>query len=289
MFLIFPYIFNQRAIKHSKCLAFVSSEFLTGVDTAEKTTALRTLEGNSCYLLLKTFLKNSYRYLPESWGKNNGRISITTVYSTGQQRCNSTMHNGVSILFRDYETRGLFSFFAILLSNRTCPTTLQVHLGKEQIIIILAGDTGWPKPRAVWTLGTFWRSQRCAISWQPTARTSELGKILLETPSPVQLGQGKSHDRVKEYFEQFLRYWVIKQLWWEEERKWEVCPTKYCSLWLFVRSLWANNPFYSFSQENQDVELTNVSSLWFLFTKDLKYLLSHKILLRSYKEWMMGW
>lgn len=189
----------------------------------------------------------------------------------------------------EIETHGLFSFFAILLSNRTCPTTLQVHLGKEQIIIIVAGDTGWPKPRAVWTLGTFWRSQRCAISWQPTARTSELGKILLESPSPVQLGQGKSHDRVKEYFEQFLRYWVIKQLWWEEERKWEVCPTKYCSLWLFVRSLWANNPFDSFSQENQDVELTNVSSLWFLFTKDLKYLLRHKILPRSYKEWMMGW
>lgn len=145
MLLIFPYIFNQRAVKHSKCLAFVSSEFLTGVDMAEKNTAVSTLEGNSCYFLLKTFLKNSNRYWPESWGKNNGRISITTVYSTGQQRCNSTMHNGVSILFRDYETCGLFSFFAILLSNRTCPTTLQVHLGKEQIIIILAGDTGWPK------------------------------------------------------------------------------------------------------------------------------------------------
>lgn len=110
MLLIFPYIFNQRAIKHSKCLAFVSSEFLTGVDTAEKNTAVRTLEGNSCYFLLKTFLKNSNRYWPESWAKNNGRISITIIYSTGQQRCNSTMRNGVSILFRDWDTWIIFLF-----------------------------------------------------------------------------------------------------------------------------------------------------------------------------------
>lgn len=112
---------------------------------------------------------------------------------------------------------GLFSFFTILLSNSTCPTTLQVHLGQEQIIRILAGDTAWLKPGAVWTLGTFWRSQRCSVSWQPKPGTSELEKILLESSTPIKLGHGKSHDRVKGYFEQFFRFWVIKHLWWEEK------------------------------------------------------------------------
>lgn len=144
----------------------------------KKITALQTLEENSRYFLLKTFVKNSNRYQPEPQGKNTSRVSMPPVYGTGQQRCNSAEHNGVSILFRDFEACGLFFFFAILLSNRTCPTTLQVHLGQKQIIRILAGDAGWPKPRAVWMLGTSWRSQRCAISWQPTAETSELEKIL---------------------------------------------------------------------------------------------------------------
>lgn len=101
-----------------------------------------------------------------------GRTSIPPVYGPGQQQCNSTTHNGVSIYFGDFEACGLFSFFAILLSIRMCPTTLQVRLGQKQIIRLLAGDPGWPKPCAVWMLETFWRSQRCAISWQPTAGTS---------------------------------------------------------------------------------------------------------------------
>lgn len=122
---------------------------------AEQTAALRTLEGSSCYCLLKTFVKNSNRYQPEPQGKNNSRMSIPPVYGTGQQRCNSTVHNGVGILFRDFEVCGLFSFFAILLSNRTCPTTLQVHLGQRQIIRLPAGDAGWPKPCAGWMLGAF--------------------------------------------------------------------------------------------------------------------------------------
>lgn len=172
-----------------------------GVDVAGKNTAPRTLEGSSCYFLLKTFVQNSNRCQPEPWGKNNGRTSIPPVYSTGQQQCNSTTHNGVSIWFRDFEACGLFSFFSILLSGRMCPTTLQVHLGQKQIIRLLAGDTGWPKPCAVWMLETFWRSQRCAISWQPTAGTSELQELLLESPTPIKLGCGKSHDRVKGYFE----------------------------------------------------------------------------------------
>ena len=62
-----------------------------------------------------------------------------------------------------------------------------------------------------------------------------------------------------------------KQLWWEEESKWEVRPTKYCSVQLFVRSLQTNNSFGSFSQKNKNVELTSISSLWFLFTKIWKY------------------
>lgn len=72
-------------------------------------------------------------------------------------------------------------------------------------------------------------------------------KILLESPVLVKLGRGMYPNRVKGYFEQHLRLWVIKLLWWEEERKLEVCPRGYCSLQFFVRSLWANNSFGSFS------------------------------------------
>lgn len=34
--IFFPYVFNPRAIKHSECLAFVSSEYLLGIDVAEE-------------------------------------------------------------------------------------------------------------------------------------------------------------------------------------------------------------------------------------------------------------
>lgn len=39
----------------------------------------------------------------------------------------------------EIEACGLFSFFATLVSSRKCPTTLQVHLGQEQIFRVLAG------------------------------------------------------------------------------------------------------------------------------------------------------